>query len=376
MAKSTPFNNCIVVSKTGALKEIYLIDTELNKEHYKKACSTPPTYDKSFKQQAAWHVKKYSRSVELWARTDGRAGQENKYEFPPPVDELLFFGDCLLVSRAPFTAVLWKKIHAHLFGGFDDLTQSADNDDAESDELENVPEKKKTRHGYLKDGFIVDDSSAVTTASRALTKIKARSNLKISSESDATIEKSSHQHHHHCSSNGNSVVNIGPDEIVINNESDSETSSSSSEISANSSEDDDDDDGECECDAGDIDADDAALEVVEDECGEDNGCDEVDAAGVATTVTDKTLPTLSGDNAGNTVSLKLEQTKHAKPKKISKPKTKIVNNRNNSRIKGLSSLSSLSPSSSSASQIKKRIAVASVSSDHDTASELDEDAYV
>lgn len=81
--------------------------------------------------------------MSFWARTDGRAGQENKYEFPPPIDEYLFFGDCVLISRAPFSAVLWKKMHAHLFGGFEDLTQLADNDDSEPDELESVPEKKK-----------------------------------------------------------------------------------------------------------------------------------------------------------------------------------------------------------------------------------------
>lgn len=358
-----PFNNCIIVSKTGAFKELYLIDTELNKEHYKKVCSTPPTYDKSFKHQTTWHVKKYSVSVELWARTDGRAGQENKYEFPPPIDELLFFGDCALVSPAPFTAALWKKIHAHLFGGFEDLTQLADNDDVESDELDHVPEKKKTRDGYLKDGFIVDDSYA---ASRALIKIKSRSNLKISSDSDANNEKSSHQHHHCSSNSNNSVVNIGPDEIAINNDSDSETSSSSSEISVNSS-----DDGEGECDVGDIDADDATIEAVEDDCGEDNEGDEVDdAADAVTAVTDETTLPLSGDNAAKTIkmaiSLALEQAKHTKPKKISKPKTKIASH--NSRIKGVSSASS--------SQIKKRIADAALSSDHDTASELDEDVYV
>lgn len=34
-------------------------------------------------------------TVELWAREDGKAGQENKYEFPPPVDTMMFFGVCI-----------------------------------------------------------------------------------------------------------------------------------------------------------------------------------------------------------------------------------------------------------------------------------------
>jgi hypothetical protein len=45
-----------------------------------------------------------------------------------------------------------------LFGGFEDLTTTAVEDENEEDELENVPKNKKTKHGYLKDGFVVDSS--------------------------------------------------------------------------------------------------------------------------------------------------------------------------------------------------------------------------
>ena len=153
--------NCILVSKSGSLKDIYLTNVEHSQQHYNKLCGTPPTYLKSFTHHATWVVKKFDISIELWGRLNGRAGQENKYEFPPPVDNHLFFGDCLLVSMdgEPLTSAIWKKVHAHLFGGFKDLTnptiEKYDND--EIDELETVPSKKKTRDGYLKDGFIVDD---------------------------------------------------------------------------------------------------------------------------------------------------------------------------------------------------------------------------
>ena len=153
--------NCILVSKRGTLKDIHLTNVEHSQQHYSKLCGTPPTYLKSFTHHATWVVKKFDISIELWGRTNGRAGQENKYEFPPPVDNHLFFGDCLLVSMdaEPFTSAIWKKVHAHLFGGFKDLTnptiEKYDND--EIDELETVPSKKKTRDGYLKYGFIVDD---------------------------------------------------------------------------------------------------------------------------------------------------------------------------------------------------------------------------
>ena len=161
-------NACILVSKRGTLKEVCATESD-----YGKVCKTPPTYASAFKCQATWTIKKYEAVIELWARANGRAGQENAYEFPPPVDETLFFGDCILVSRkyesgsaagsvscAPLTVASWKKMYAHLFGGFDDLVKLADADENEIDELEHISDKKKTRDGYLKDGFIVDDGAA------------------------------------------------------------------------------------------------------------------------------------------------------------------------------------------------------------------------
>lgn len=102
--------------------------------------------------------------VELWAREDGTAGQENKYEFPPPVDTILFFGTCALVAKdmsskhsvIPLTLEKWDKMYNFLFGGFDSLVNG--DDDEEEDELDSIPAHRKTKDGYLKDGFVVDSS--------------------------------------------------------------------------------------------------------------------------------------------------------------------------------------------------------------------------
>jgi ribonuclease E len=51
---------------------------------------------------------------------------------------------------------LWEKIYEKLFGGFEDLASTAIEDENEIDELENVPKEKKTKQGYLKDGFVID----------------------------------------------------------------------------------------------------------------------------------------------------------------------------------------------------------------------------
>ena len=51
---------------------------------------------------------------------------------------------------------LWEKMYERLFGGFENLAVTCAEDEEEVDELENVPAEKKTKHGYLKDGFVVD----------------------------------------------------------------------------------------------------------------------------------------------------------------------------------------------------------------------------
>jgi len=110
------------------------------------------------------HIPKYIY-VDLWAKIDGRAGNENKYEMPPPVDQIIFYGNIALVARLDkkhainLTVDIWNVIYERLFGGFEDLATTAVEDENEIDELDLVPAYQKTLNGYLKDGFVVDDDS-------------------------------------------------------------------------------------------------------------------------------------------------------------------------------------------------------------------------
>jgi hypothetical protein len=96
---------------------------------------------------------------------------ENKYDFPPPIDKNLYFGSCALVgmirddlnNRSLINLIpdLWNKIYEKLFGGFEDLAVTCNEDEDEEDELKNIPKNMKTKKGgYLKDGFVVDSSDA------------------------------------------------------------------------------------------------------------------------------------------------------------------------------------------------------------------------
>lgn len=149
----------VVVDKSASIKSIKTKD--LTRETIYKKCG----FRKSdgFEMRNKFVIKKFGiETVEVWSRDSGKAGTENKYELPPPIDSALYFGSLAIVGfnkkdeMIDLTDETWKKIYEHLFGGFEDI----DNPDSEAeyseDELDSVPDEKKTKHGYLKDGFVVD----------------------------------------------------------------------------------------------------------------------------------------------------------------------------------------------------------------------------
>jgi len=155
--------NIILVGKTGEIKETEIktfdAETLYKKAGYKVA--------DGFAKQTEWGIEiedaKYN--IVLYAKTTGRAGQENKYEFPPPVDTTLFFGTCVLVNVIDGKPVdlfqeEWSKIYEALYGGFEDLENADDEADEDSEDDSDDAEIPKTKEGYAKDGFIVDDDES------------------------------------------------------------------------------------------------------------------------------------------------------------------------------------------------------------------------
>jgi hypothetical protein len=160
--------NIIIVERTGTLKLLSIKD--FKEEELFKKCGFKKSED--FLKQTEWNVKYDSKKyyIQVFAKTDGRANSENKYDFPPPIDNKLFFGCCAIVAYLKnsdgtklytnLSLQIWNKIYEKLFGGFEDLAATAVEDENEEDELANVPKEKKTKQGYLKDGFVVDSSDA------------------------------------------------------------------------------------------------------------------------------------------------------------------------------------------------------------------------
>ena len=147
----------ILVESNGTLKQSKVKDVEYN-NLYKKCGFRVAEH---FEKRTTWNVTISDEmiSIELWSKNDGKAGSENKYDFPPPVDNELYFGTCVLIrvdeheKIVNLSAELWNKVYEYLFGGFEDIDED---EEPSEDDLENVPQVMKTKHGYLKDGFVVD----------------------------------------------------------------------------------------------------------------------------------------------------------------------------------------------------------------------------
>ena len=157
----------IIIDKGSSLKTLAVKDYKVE-ELYKK-CGFKKA--EGFNLQVEWPVKLDSQRylIQMYGKLEGKANMENKYDFPPPVDKNLYFGSCALVgmirddlnnrSHINLTIELWNKIYEKLFGGFEDLGLTCNEDEEEEDELENIPKNMKTKKGgYLKDGFVVDSS--------------------------------------------------------------------------------------------------------------------------------------------------------------------------------------------------------------------------
>ena len=148
----------LLVDKSGQITETKLKTFSIEEICKKAKVKTVEEY----KRRHVWSVtiKTGSYNIALYARSSGRAGQENKYDFPPPVDSELYFGNCMLVNQITLNDAnevqdlsrdSWNAIYEKLFGGFDDCIDSEEESEDDLDGLE------LTKNGYEIDDFVVED---------------------------------------------------------------------------------------------------------------------------------------------------------------------------------------------------------------------------
>jgi hypothetical protein len=147
----------VVVEKTGSLKAQKA--TSIN-ELYKK-CGFK-TAD-GFACVHSWTIEfnEVEYKLSIFGKTDGRANTENKFEFPPPIDNVLFFGSCAAVlstengAASDMTPEEFTDIIDNLYGGYSDIG-SEDSEEEDDEEDTGLP---KTKHGYVKDDFVVSSDA-------------------------------------------------------------------------------------------------------------------------------------------------------------------------------------------------------------------------
>ena len=143
----------IIVEKSGSLKNAKTADLV---DLYKK-CGFKN--NEGFSLAHAWSVdfNDTEYKLEVYGKVTGRANTENKYEFPPPIDNVLFFGSCAAIlyvndKMTDMGSSEFKDIMDHLYGGYSDI---GDSDEEEEEDEEDDTGLPKTKQGYVKDDFVV-----------------------------------------------------------------------------------------------------------------------------------------------------------------------------------------------------------------------------
>jgi hypothetical protein len=126
----------VIVDKKGELSETR---ADTVNDLYKKAGLKTDT---DFELIHKWVISddEDTTIIGLYGKRSGKPNTENKYEFPPPQDELLLFGKCILVKLSKdgllnLTVAEWEDIYDNLYGGFEDI-ESEEDEVSEDEELE------------------------------------------------------------------------------------------------------------------------------------------------------------------------------------------------------------------------------------------------
>ena len=145
----------ILIEHNGNIKNVKT--KELTRDTLYKKCGFRS--NENFERTTTWEVEhnKEMFIIELWAKTEGKANHENKYDFPPPVDNSLYYGTCALIRVDEkdriinLSADVWLKLYDKLFGGFEELDDDGgeedeedvgDEEEEEEEEIINKPKKK------------------------------------------------------------------------------------------------------------------------------------------------------------------------------------------------------------------------------------------
>ena len=147
----------IIVEKSGSLKNAKT--TDLSDLYKKCGFKTNEGFSLAHNWSVEFNDTEYK--LEIYGKITGRANTENKYEFPPPIDNVLFFGSCAAVlyvndKMTDMGTQEFKDIMDHLYGGYSDIGDSDEDEEEDEEDIIGLP---KTKDGYVKDDFVVSSDA-------------------------------------------------------------------------------------------------------------------------------------------------------------------------------------------------------------------------
>jgi len=128
----------LIVEHSGIIKQVKVKDLSMDTLYKKCGFKT----NDNFNRVTTWSVEynKDTINIELWAKDEGKANNENKYDFPPPVDNELYYGSCVLLridndgKVISLTNDIWLYIYDRLFEGFESTSIDEENEDDDDED--------------------------------------------------------------------------------------------------------------------------------------------------------------------------------------------------------------------------------------------------
>jgi len=141
--RKTDTKQVILIDKSSTVKEIQ-VSADLNDLYKKAGFKTTEGFQEQFVWEVIWEEQKYT--VSLYAKKTGRI-PKNTYGFPPPLEDTVFYGNCILVcAEMDLPVKTWDNLFEVIYEKYDDDEGMEDDDDVndeDEDEEEALEEEEE-----------------------------------------------------------------------------------------------------------------------------------------------------------------------------------------------------------------------------------------
>jgi len=151
----------LLIDKTGVVKETTMQIDSLPTLYRKAGLKSAEGFQEQFVWDIALENQKYT--ISLYAKKSGRL-VKNIYGFPPPLEDMVFYGTCILVCQERGLDVkTWDSLFETIYEKYDseELNDEEEGDDDESDEEEANEQSDDEEVDEADDEVEADDEDVV-----------------------------------------------------------------------------------------------------------------------------------------------------------------------------------------------------------------------